>query len=111
MDEGEKIQKALKIAQEYGDTAGASHKQWVIDQMVRALTGKEYKKFIKQCKAGEDGPDTYDWSTGIAPWYRFKREASASLSFLSSDILYVYIIEIDNETNYNIYKEDYYVYW
>jgi hypothetical protein len=34
-----RIAKALEFASEYGTTDGAHHKMWVIDQMVRALTG------------------------------------------------------------------------
>jgi hypothetical protein len=32
-----RIDKALGIAHNHGGTDGAHHKQWVIDQMVRAL--------------------------------------------------------------------------
>lgn len=59
--------KALEIARTYGGIDGAHHKDWVIDQMVRALTGDEYDAFVKAACAGEDGPDTYSWSEGIAP--------------------------------------------
>lgn len=34
-----RINAALEIARKHGDTDGAHHKQWVIDQMMRALTG------------------------------------------------------------------------
>lgn|GEM_PF-765130 len=61
------IRKALKVAVQYGGIDGDHHKAWVIDQMVRALTGKDYKKFVVAAKAGQDGPDTYDWDEGIAP--------------------------------------------
>jgi hypothetical protein len=64
---GKKADAALKIARQYGGNDGAHHKTWVIDQMVRALTGKRYKKFVTQAKAGEDGPETYGWDEGIAP--------------------------------------------
>ena len=51
---------------------------WVIDQMVRALTGcpvnaegqgesPAYQTLVAAAKAGEDGPETYSWDTGIAP--------------------------------------------
>lgn len=61
--------KALEIAKQYGGIDGAHHKDWVIDQMVRALINddNEYADFVKDAKSGEDGPDTYDWSEGIAP--------------------------------------------
>lgn len=85
------ITKALKIAFQSAQVDGGHHKMWVIDQMVRALTGspmvewtgldcrKEpytcmiqgeselYKKFIKKHNDGEDGPDTYEWDEGIPP--------------------------------------------
>jgi len=37
-----RIARALHYAGEYGYIDGAHHKQWVIDQMVRALTGCPY---------------------------------------------------------------------
>lgn len=66
---------------------GSHHKQFLIDQMVRCLTGcpevrmtnevgrtyvelgesEEYRAFVRRYTAGEDGPDTYEWDTGIAP--------------------------------------------
>jgi len=35
----QRVRDALEIAREYGDIDGAHHKQWVIDQMMRTLTG------------------------------------------------------------------------
>jgi len=63
------IKEALNIAASYGQTDGAHHKTWVIDQIVRALcvTEKRYNEFVKIVKNGEDGPETYDWDEGIAP--------------------------------------------
>lgn len=90
-DTSDKIQHALQIASCFSQIDGAHHKDWCIDQMVRALTGcpiesKEttdchgtpysyerqgesatYQQFIKEHNDGEDGADTYSWSTGIAP--------------------------------------------
>ena len=66
-EEQRKIQQALDIAIEYGGFDGGHHKAWVIDQMVRALTGHEYNAFVKDVCSGEDGPDTYAWDEGIAP--------------------------------------------
>lgn len=57
---------ALTIA-EYGGIDGAHHKQWVIDQMVRALTGDGYEAWVVRQRDGDDGPDTYEWDEGIAP--------------------------------------------
>lgn len=68
MRDGEdRILKALEIANSYGGIDGAHHKAWVIDQMVRALTGEVYEEWIKLHKLGEDGPETYGWDEGIAP--------------------------------------------
>ncbi len=85
------IAKALDFAVRYGGIQGDHHKAWVIDQMVRALTGcpeveasavdcnglpytytkqgesEEYLKLVAEAKAGEDGPNTYDWNEGITP--------------------------------------------
>lgn len=60
------VKKALDIAK-MGMNDGAHHKMWVIDQMVRALTGEDYELWVKETEAGEDGPHTYDWEVGVAP--------------------------------------------
>lgn len=77
------VELALELARRYGGIDGDHHKAWVIDQMVRALTGccpnqgdgalpafdnsADYIAFVADAKAGEDGPDTYAWDEGIAP--------------------------------------------
>lgn len=58
---------ALRVALEYGNIDGSHHKMWVIDQMVRRLTGDDYDKWVAEAKAGADGPNTYAWDEGIAP--------------------------------------------
>jgi len=87
----DRIKDALSYAERYGQIDGAHHKAWVIDQMVRALTGcptvqkvahdyrgqeyayeaqgesDEYLTFIREYQDGEDGPETYEWDEGIAP--------------------------------------------
>lgn len=84
------ITKALEIAKD-GGIDGAHHKAWVIDQMVRALTGcpmvtrtakdangatyeyeaqgesAEYTAWVAGFRDGDDGPNTYEWDCGIAP--------------------------------------------
>lgn len=91
MTHATRIQRALDVAIRYGGTDGDHHKAWVIDQMVRALTGcpfktkhgvdyqgkpyqfrslaesVAYRAWVTRRKAGEDGPETYDWNEGIAP--------------------------------------------
>ena len=67
-DEGtERIDLAIKLAVDYGGIDGAHHKDWCIDQIVRTLSGEEYDKIVADAKDGEDGPNTYSWSCGIAP--------------------------------------------
>ncbi len=61
------IEKALDIARRYGGIDGSHHRAWVIDQMVRALTGSTYNDFVADACNGEDGPNTYEWDIGIAP--------------------------------------------
>jgi len=87
----DRIKDALHYAERYGQTDGDHHKAWVIDQMVRALTGcpmvkqighnsvggefeydeqgesDEYLTFVREYQDGEDGPQTYEWDEGIAP--------------------------------------------
>ena len=67
MKDNEKIEKALDIGVKYGGVDGSHHKAWVIDQMIRLLAGDEYDDLVARSKAGEDGPNTYDWDCGIAP--------------------------------------------
>jgi len=83
--------KAIELAVRFGGIDGDHHKAWVIDQMVRALTGcpmvkktakdfegkeyeyecqgesEEYVELVREAKNGEDGPETYSWNEGIAP--------------------------------------------
>ena len=62
-----RISAALEIAKDCAQIDGGHHKAWVIDRMVRLLTGKDYDKWVMDYCAGEDGPDTYSWDEGIAP--------------------------------------------
>ena len=52
------VSKALQLAAQYGWIDGGMHKDWVIDQMVRALAGPSYKQLVKALG---------DWDEGIAP--------------------------------------------
>lgn len=67
MDENKKIAKAMEIIERYGGIDGDHHKQWVIDQVARALMDDEYSVWVVDMCAGEDGPCTYQWETGVAP--------------------------------------------
>ena len=65
-----RIKAAVEVAHRYGGIDGAHHKQWVIDQMLRAiLTPERYAEFIRTYPEGPNGePDIYDpWDEGIAP--------------------------------------------
>lgn len=63
----ERVKAAIELAVNYGGIDGAHHKMWVIDQMLRVLCGDTYTDTIREACNGEDGPNTYDWDTGIAP--------------------------------------------
>ena len=65
----ERVEKALDVIQKDGGIDGSHHKQWVLDQVVRLLTGSapEYDAWLKDYADGEDGPHTYSWDQGIAP--------------------------------------------
>ena len=58
---------ALQVACNYGQIDDNHHKAWVIDQMVRAITGDGYQQWVDLYRSGEDGPRTYEWNIGIAP--------------------------------------------
>jgi hypothetical protein len=63
----QRVDIALAIARDYGGIDGDHHKAWVIDQMVRSLTGDQYSMFVADARIGDDGPETYSWNEGIAP--------------------------------------------
>jgi hypothetical protein len=63
----DRINAAIDLAVRYGSIDGAHHKAWVIDQMVRALSGDGYAELVAAACDGEDGPETYSWDEGIAP--------------------------------------------
>ena len=60
-------QNTLDLIFQYGGIDGAHHKQWLLDQIVRELTGFKYKQWKSAWETGEDGPETYTWDQGIAP--------------------------------------------
>lgn len=62
-----RMQEALDIGVQYGSIDGSHYKNWVIDQMIRALAGDKYDDIITRACDGEDGPNTYEWDCGIAP--------------------------------------------
>lgn len=58
---------ALTCAKNYGQIDGGHHKMWVIDQMCHHILGDDYDAFVASYENGEDGPQTYEWNTGITP--------------------------------------------
>jgi hypothetical protein len=42
------IERALELAVRFGGIDGSHHKAWVIDQMVRVLTGHKYEEFVRE---------------------------------------------------------------
>jgi hypothetical protein len=65
--DAERVRVAVNLLLGDGQTEGDHHKAWVIDQVLRVLTGDNYQQVIKDYCMGEDGPDTYSWDEGIAP--------------------------------------------
>lgn len=75
------IVKALEIIVKYGGTDGSHHKDWVMDQVVRILTGNNYESFVNEaCKGPNGEPNLYSWDCGIAPQKRNLRPKCAHLS-------------------------------
>lgn len=54
---------ALMVANAWAGIDGAHHKDWVIDQMVRALLGPQYDAW----RAGFESERKLTWEEGIAP--------------------------------------------
>jgi|APSaa5957512622_1039677.scaffolds.fasta_scaffold197691_2 hypothetical protein len=65
--EESRTEAALDLIYRYGSIDGNHHKQWVLDQVVRALKGPDYDAWVTEFCDGEDGPNTYFWDEGIAP--------------------------------------------
>lgn len=63
----DRVQWALMVAAEFAGYDGSRHKQWVIDQMVKALTGDKYEEWVRKFNSGDEGPDTYLWEEGMSP--------------------------------------------
>ena len=85
MKDGNKVNNALKAIYMMAGFDGSHHKQYCLDQVLRALLGGEpvpqengqvyeytktegYEAWLKMYQAGDDGPETYPaWDEGIAP--------------------------------------------
>lgn len=86
-----RIDDALDMILHHGGYDGGHHKHWVLDQVVRILTGCQpvpreaidvngktysylalgesegYLEWVKSYCQGPDGPDDYEWDTGVPP--------------------------------------------
>jgi hypothetical protein len=62
-----RVDLVLDLIRDNGGAPGSDHKQWILDQVVRILTGDEYLRWLKEYANGEDGPATYEWDEGVAP--------------------------------------------
>lgn len=73
LDENADVKGALEEIVLYAGFDGAHHKDWVIDQVVRKLTGANYEQFVEAYETPivySDAPDDYaqqDWQTGVDP--------------------------------------------
>ncbi len=61
------IDAAVDLAFQYGNIDGDHHKQWVIDQMIRILTGDQYEVLVGEACKGDFGFKAYNWDVGVAP--------------------------------------------
>ncbi len=69
--DNDKIAAALDLIHRYAGIDGAHHKQWLLDQVVRALTGDSYLDWVKEWENdvtdGGDDDEIEAWDVGIAP--------------------------------------------
>lgn len=63
----QRVQHALTIAYSCGQVYKNEQKAWVIDQMVRALTGPDYDKWVREFNEPTNGDPSNLWETGVAP--------------------------------------------
>lgn len=65
--EEEAVAEAIRTIVQYGGIDGGHHKMWVIDQVLRLLTGESYDNFVRFINLDETGETVYEWDEGIAP--------------------------------------------
>ena len=63
----ERIKKALSLAYNYGGCESSQNKAWLIDQIVRSLTGNRYDEWVKEFSIDNNGNKSYKWDTGVSP--------------------------------------------
>lgn len=62
-DHPEKIAEGIDKAIRFAGIDGGHHKVWLIDQLMRGITGENYEKFLDLYNV----PEYDEWDTGIAP--------------------------------------------
>lgn len=69
--EKQKNEAALELIERFGGIDGAHHKQWVLDQIVRAITGDKYDEWVEEMRGEYDEVNEMyeycEWDEGIAP--------------------------------------------
>jgi hypothetical protein len=65
--ERDRVRAALDRAEQSAMIDGAHHKQWVIDQMIRALLGEGYATWRVAYDEYSRKNDYSEWDEGIAP--------------------------------------------
>lgn len=66
-EEHRRIERAIELACRFGGTDEIHHLKWLLDQMVRVLTGDRYIQIVAKTTSGENGPNTYRCDLGTAP--------------------------------------------
>jgi hypothetical protein len=64
--------ESLRIIENYGQIDGDHHRAWCLDQVARHLLAHlgpnySYETWVEDMKAGQFGPDTYEYDAGVAP--------------------------------------------
>lgn len=62
-----RTEDAMEVIERFGGIQGDHHRCWVLDQAARFIKGPDYDQWVVAMKAGEDGPDSYEYDVGIAP--------------------------------------------
>lgn len=72
IDKNSNLTKIFNMIYSYAGIDGAHHKDWLLDQIMRSITGDNYEEFVKfyerplSVNGLEDG-DYCQWDAGIAP--------------------------------------------
>ena len=72
-EDEKKLHKIEFLITQHGGTDGGHHKQWLLDRIIRHVTGDGYDDWCKAYRGQWIDDDEYtgweypDWDTGIAP--------------------------------------------